>query len=324
MPRAPRLYLGIDGGGTKTAACVLDATGAEVGRGLGGPCNAATGSVESMRSSLAEAVGEARLAAGMPADDGFAAACAGVAGYGSKRGRIEFEKILREIVTARRYRIEPDFVIAYWGASEGKPGVLVSAGTGSVVYARNKQGQTARADGRGWLFGDRGSAFATGRLALMDLVWHYDAGEAPRDFDRRMMSEIGVTDASDAMDWAYREFEPARIAGLGATIACWADGGDAYAKGVLRYSMSMLANTVLRVTDRLDLRLKRTPFYLTGGMWDAGGKTASRLLAQSLAEYYRINHTKRFHRHRRLKLGFRQPLHDPATGAALLAMARAR
>ena len=36
------LFLGLDGGGTKTAAVIIDSAGIEVGRGLGGPCNIAT------------------------------------------------------------------------------------------------------------------------------------------------------------------------------------------------------------------------------------------------------------------------------------------
>ena len=64
---------------------------------------------------------------------------------------------------ARRVLVVSDAQAALLGALDGRPGVLVLSGTGSVVIGRNDQGRWARAGGMGPLLGDEGSAFWLGR-----------------------------------------------------------------------------------------------------------------------------------------------------------------
>jgi N-acetylglucosamine kinase-like BadF-type ATPase len=73
---------------------------------------------------------------------------------------------------ARRVHVLPDVEAAYRGAIGERAGLLVLAGTGSIVLARSASGRWVRAGGLGPLFGDGGSAFALGRdwLAATDPV----------------------------------------------------------------------------------------------------------------------------------------------------------
>ena len=64
---------------------------------------------------------------------------------------------------ARRVTVISDAEAAHLGALAGRPGVLVLAGTGSIVLGRGPGGRWVRAGGLGPLFGDGGSAFALGR-----------------------------------------------------------------------------------------------------------------------------------------------------------------
>ena len=71
---------------------------------------------------------------------------------------------------ARRVHVLSDVEAAYRGAIGERAGLLVLAGTGSIVLARSESGRWVRAGGLGPLFGDGGSAFALGRdwLAATD------------------------------------------------------------------------------------------------------------------------------------------------------------
>jgi len=71
---------------------------------------------------------------------------------------------------ARRITVLSDVEAAYRGAIGDGAGLLVLAGTGSIVLARSARGRWTRAGGLGPLFGDGGSAFALGRdwLAAAD------------------------------------------------------------------------------------------------------------------------------------------------------------
>jgi len=64
---------------------------------------------------------------------------------------------------AQRVTVLSDAEAAHLGALAGRPGLLVLAGTGSIVLGRGPTGGWVRAGGLGPLFGDGGSAFALGR-----------------------------------------------------------------------------------------------------------------------------------------------------------------
>lgn len=64
---------------------------------------------------------------------------------------------------ARRVTVLSDAEAAHLAALGGRPGLLVLAGTGSIVLGRGARGRWVRAGGLGPLFGDGGSAFALGR-----------------------------------------------------------------------------------------------------------------------------------------------------------------
>jgi len=64
---------------------------------------------------------------------------------------------------AHRVRVISDAEAAYLGALGDRPGMLLLAGTGSMVLARDASGRWSRAGGLGPLLGDEGSAFWIGR-----------------------------------------------------------------------------------------------------------------------------------------------------------------
>src|SRR5207248_2879234 len=111
-----------------------------------GPCNIVTCVDAVLRESLAAATAGALSSAGLPLDSRFAGACAGVAGYTAKGRRADFRRLLAEVVPAESHRVEPDYVIAYWGATEGEPGIAAIAGTGAVIYGRSGADETCRVD----------------------------------------------------------------------------------------------------------------------------------------------------------------------------------
>ncbi len=80
--------------------------------------------------------------------------------------RATIARMLRERTGARLILLAPDWVTAHIGALAGRPGVVISAGTGAVALGVTADGRAAKADGAGYLFGDAGSGFAIGRRAL--------------------------------------------------------------------------------------------------------------------------------------------------------------
>ena len=305
-------YLGIDGGGTKTASVILDQAKKELGRGIGGPCNIATCDDATLNASVTEATESALKSAGIPMDSRFAGACAGVAGYTAKRRRVEFARIFAESVPADLHRVEPDYVIAYWGATEGEPGIIVIAGTGSVAYGRNAGGESHRVDGRGYLFGDLGSAYSVGSGGLLSIMQAADRGERPDEFVQKLLKEIAGEDADDVVEWVYRGFSPARVAELARPIAMWADKGDPQADHLLRQVAGALAGKVTMLEQVLNLPIPGTPIYRMGGLWQA-----SPIIGEHFLGLLRTWHD---HLEGADSIESAEPRHDAAYGAALLAI----
>ena len=308
-------FLGIDGGGTKTAALILAEDGTEVGRGVGGSGNIAVNDDATLARSLRDAVDGAWRDAGRATSDRFAGVCAGMAGYSVEGRRIAFEALLRREVTADAYRIEPDYLIAYWGATEGEPGIVVIAGTGAVSFGRNAEGETRREDGLGFLLGDRGSGFNLGLYALRYTLKRMQEGGEDA-LTAAVIAHTGARSQNEILQWIYGNFSPARVASLAPIVGELAEGGDTAARNLVAEMARRLRHAVRQIRHSLWLP-RDTPVYPLGGLWQLGaffraeftdpqwrGDSETPLAAEALPGG---------------RFVLAQPRHDAAYGAALLA-----
>jgi N-acetylglucosamine kinase-like BadF-type ATPase len=134
---------------------------------------------------------------------------------------------LREL--AGRVQVIADAEAAWLGALGDGAGVLVLAGTGSIVLGRDARGRWQRAGGLGPLFGDDGSAFALGR------EWLRARPPQARRLARR----------PDAV---------ARIAAHAPAVLARARAGDRRALAIVREAQRRLARQARDVARRLALR----------------------------------------------------------------------
>ena len=74
--------------------------------------------------------------------------------------------IMRRIGYKSRVLVVNDALIALVAGARDEPGIVIIAGTGSIVYGRNAAGEAARAGGWGHMIGDEGSGYWIGREAL--------------------------------------------------------------------------------------------------------------------------------------------------------------
>jgi N-acetylglucosamine kinase-like BadF-type ATPase len=262
------IYLGLDGGGTKTAALIMDADGRVLGEGTGGPGNVAHNPDSVLRHSIQDACSSA--ASGKLEGDAitYSAVCAGIAGYSVETKRNDFEDLLRREVRAERYRIEPDYLIAYWGATHGDPGIVVVAGTGAVAFGRNESGVMYRADGLGYLLGDRGSGFDLGLYALRYTLHMMEEGRTD-DLSAAVVAHTGATRQTEIVQWLYGNFNPARVASLSPIVGGLAETGDIAARNLVSEMARRLRHTVRDVRHKLWLP-RDTPVYPLGRLWLLG------------------------------------------------------
>jgi glucosamine kinase len=134
------------------------------------------------RKALQRGIREVCAAAGIKASE-IPVICAGVAGAARDEVRKQIVDTLAELVTAR-IEIVGDMVIAHEAALEGSPGIVVLAGTGSMAYACDAFGRTARAGGWGYAISDEGSGHWIGVQAVAAVVRAHDSGDRTQLHDR--------------------------------------------------------------------------------------------------------------------------------------------
>lgn len=107
--------------------------------------------------------------------------CAGVAGAGrTDEQEALATRLRRELADDAddvRVEVVHDARIALDAAYGSGSGLVIIAGTGSVVFARAKDGTTRRVGGWGRLLGDPGSGYAIGQAGLRAVAAAFDGGK---------------------------------------------------------------------------------------------------------------------------------------------------
>jgi len=185
------LVAGIDGGQSSTVALIADERGQILSRGTSGPADeiGADSNSTRLRDALREALADACRRAGFPVESDFAAIVVGVSGY---EGRVY--GAMPKMPT-QRFILMHDAPVAHAGALGGRPGVVVIAGTGSVVYARDENGLSQTLGGWGFLFGDEGSAFSIARDALALVMAAQDDGDGSLREEMRAACDFFAKDS---------------------------------------------------------------------------------------------------------------------------------
>ncbi len=167
----------------------------------------------------------------------FAAACLGFSG-----GADDKQAYTRELIRSKKLKITHDAEIALAGATAGEPGIIIIAGTGSMAFGRNAAGNTARAGGWGYIFGDEGGAFDLVRRALRAAL-QFEEGWGPETSLREILLETtGATDANDLLHAFYTdEYPRTRVAALAPLVTQAAEDEDEIARDILCAAARRLA-----------------------------------------------------------------------------------
>jgi glucosamine kinase len=161
------VFIGIDGGATKTIVRVENASREILGQGQGGPANIRL-SVEGSWQSINDALKEALAPTGLRVDDGRHRFYCG-AGLAGTEVTAACDQFLNTPHSFARLVLKSDGYTSCLGAHAGRDGALIAIGTGTVAF-QIAGGKEARAGGWGFPHGDEGSGAWLGmeavRLAL--------------------------------------------------------------------------------------------------------------------------------------------------------------
>ncbi|MBX6364293.1 MAG: hypothetical protein IRZ00_10535 [Gemmatimonadetes bacterium] len=271
------LFLGIDGGATRTTALVTDAAGVARARVEG-----ETAIVQIMEPALSAGIVAAiarRALARAGAEGGRAAVlCCAITGAGREPERTQLERALAGFDLADRVVVTTDAECALQDAFGDGPGILLIAGTGSIAWGRAPDGRTDRAGGWGWLLGDEGSGYAIGLAALRAVVRADDGRDPPTALTAAVLRATGVDVVRGLVSWAAAATK-ADIGAL-APLVFDAAGNDPVASGILDRATTELALHIRSLHERLGPWPGPAAIAFSGGLVKPGGPLRERLRAE--------------------------------------------
>ncbi|MGZ4788278.1 MAG: N-acetylglucosamine kinase [Terriglobales bacterium] len=241
------LYLGIDGGGTKTT-CVVGDDVSVLGIATGPGSNVVRLGEEQAGASLRETIARACTAANV-SPLRVQAVCVGAAGATHPQVNDRLKQIVRHVLPNAEITVVGDMVIAMQAALNDHPGVVAIAGTGSIVYGRNERAETARAGGWGFRISDEGSGQWIGRLAVARVMRAHDEGR-DTTLPQRLLAEWKLDSRDDLVRHANGTPAP-NFADLFPVVQQAAQAGDAPAAEILASAGTELAQLATIVLRRL-------------------------------------------------------------------------
>jgi len=243
--------LGVDGGGTKTVALVVNERGRVLGRGESGPANYHTAGLSVAAENIQHAATAAITDAGL-VKQALGGAFLALAGVDRPTDRQVMSGVVARLGLTCPIQLEHHAVAALAGATGGKPGVVVIAATGSVAFGEDGRGNRRRSGGYGPLLGDEGSGYDIGRKALIAALRSED-GRGPATILAERIKKVFMLDTmNDMINLVYGNpapLERAEIAGLTPLVLDAARDGDGIAREILRVAgreLGLLAAAVLR------------------------------------------------------------------------------
>jgi glucosamine kinase len=267
--RSLSAVVGVDGGGTKTHAVVVDPEGRIMGEGTAGPSNPLRVGVTRAAAAVREAIDKACDAAQLRLEDILATEI-GLAGA----RRTELRERLREALSKlgiADVEVVGDADIALYGATEGQPGVVVIAGTGSVCCGVNARGKRQCAGGWGPVAGDEGGGAWIARRALRAIA-HASDGRGPKT--SLMVAACSYFHVTTPEDLATAIYAPTmtneRLAGFGKQVIEAARSKDQVAREIMTEAGSELGLMVAAVIRTLKLETERFQVAYVGGVFAAG------------------------------------------------------
>ena len=235
------VYFGVDAGGSHTTVVVADGALRVLAR-VDGPASAMRpgGGLKSA-AVIADTARRAVLQAGVTLPARWMGV--GAAGAGRDVEQQELQEAVLASDVAKDVRVMSDGEAALRSAFGTAPGMLISAGTGSIAYARDPAGRLHRAGGYGWQMGDEGGGYWMGRRALAAAGAQRDGRGEGSTLGARLLGALGLRDFDDLVRWAATA-TPAQIAGLAPLVVNAAVEGERVAQTIINEGAAALADLV--------------------------------------------------------------------------------
>ena len=255
------------------------------------------------------------------------AICLGLAGVGRPKDIEVVKNIVRDLQNSKlqdiksqnsnslpiHWNLQPhniiichDALIALVGGIGHDVGIVVAAGTGSIVFGRNSRGETKRVGGWGHILGDEGSAYKIAIAGMQAALKTYDGREMYSCLLADFQEYLDLGSMEDLVDVIYRRgWDVKKIAALAPIVDRAAANGDRVANKIIDDAVEDLVKATSTVIETIFQPGEVLEVVTTGSVW----------LSCGMWERFTVAVVERFP-----GVEVILPRFEPACGAGLLAL----
>lgn len=297
---AREIYLGVDGGGTKTAF-LLDVDG-ERFESKQITIHPKQVTKQQFFEIMKLGVGEVCKEAGITPEEilyTFVAA----PGYGQYPDTEAYiDEGIREAIGSDRFKVANDCVNGWAGSLNAKPGINLVLGTGQIGYGVDEEGNSMRSGGWGPLLGDEASGYYIG-LKLLNHFTKMSDGRSDKTILYDIIRErLDLKEDMEIIDKAEK-MKRDEIASLSRIFAEALDKEDQYCKVLLEEISKEAAAVIDSIIKGLNFKEEVKVSY-SGGVFNLGDRLIKKIEEKS-----------------KNKIKIEKPYTDPSEGALILAKA---
>ena len=302
-----KLVIGMDVGGTKTRASLVNDKGECLGQGLGGSGNINFVTLEQGEESFTKAITDAQKMAGIKSLE------TEIVVVGIEPDPAALHPCINRVAKPKQIQHHKEGECSMVGGLIEKVGLSLIAGTGSVGWGRNKNGDTHVTSCWGTI-GDEGSAYDLARRGVNAAFWAEDGrGDKTKLVDnlvahfRTLYPDTKIEKMIDVVSPIYQNPDVRKnFAALSRIVMKTALDGDPVAVKVIEEGADQIAH--LLATCARVLGMEKDPYRIaaTGG------------LVEDKGWYYQLVEARLAKIHPQAKLVL--PKFPPVIGAALIAL----
>lgn len=288
--------IGIDGGGTHAKFVLYDDDkGILDFKEINSPTNYHSVGIEKVKKVLLDGINSV-------GKNGFDIIGAGLSSVDTEKDLRIMKEIFKDI-GIENVVITNDGVAALWGATEGV-GILMVAGTGSIVMGRNHDGITARSGGWGYIFEEYCGGFWLVKQATIAILNHEDGIGPSTKLEKDLLRYFDLKTSDEIIGLYYPDTAVSKISSGAKIVLDDARDGDRIAISIANKGIKKAMKMIKSVKLKCKLEDEFT-FSYTGGIFSS----------KYFFKEFKMNFKRNFP-----KANFIDPKFPPEIGAAIMAI----
>ena len=246
-----RIYLGVDGGGTRCTVAAVDETGAVLGKERGGGVNFYAIGMQKARAVVLQTANQLLNRLGLSR---WEMMCIGMSALDDVASAQQHAAFCADALDPARTVLCSDLLAALYGFTYGEPGAMLVSGTGMMGVGLDAQGKTHVSGGFGYLLGDEGSCYAIGLRAIQTALRLLE-DEEQTPLTEAFLRFYSVSSAREWIPLLYgREQVNDYIASFAKEVTALARGGEEQAARAVEEAVDVLVRHGVRLLRKTGSR----------------------------------------------------------------------